>query len=888
MRRRKRMLKDLDDDIRDYLERETQDNMDRGMPAEEARFAALRKLGNVRRVKEETWKVWSIEWLECLLQDFRFAFRSLRKAPGHTASVVLTLALGLGSVATMLAIVDSVLLRPAAIPRPHELVMLYLNSGQNGMRGGLTWSQIQDLQRNSRLFTSIAGYTTMIKPVGTSNGTGWAIAVQVTPGFFRMLNVQPTLGRLPEPNSTGPAAVVSHDFWQERLGSDPHAVGSVIHLDGEARTIIGVLPRGMSILSGTGGPVVYTTISQPSQRNVALASVFAMARIQPGVSVSQALAEARSILAHSNPQDEFASRHFSLQSYDSYLTGSLQKPLFVLLGGVMILLLISLANAANLQIARTMERMTEMYVRSALGASFSRLFQQLLVESVVISLLGAALGCALAYGSAAAIRTEYGNQYARFREIAVHPNVIVGISFLAFVAGMIASLAPAFSIRHQARTAAITQHATPRMRMSGILVALQIALTCVLLATTGLFVRTFDALRQIPLGFNAHHLTNLVIMPVDSRQPPLRIRQMDNLLLERFGTLPGVESAAMQSSVPFSVYTPTLACATDVSGRPFQNGDMPLYNFVSSNFVTASGIQMLKGRAFTTQDDTSPDIVALVNQAFVSKFLLGRNPIGVILRSHRLPRPPRNTGPGILPEEILSILEPEPNVPLKPSFTIIGVVQNELQGQDLGAPIQPMIYLNYRQIPDESSLLGIIAEQSQFVIRSRLPQGVLNKELRTTLKQVAPEMSEMQLYPMEEELAHALGERSLGLRLVSSFGAIALLLAAIGIYAMLAYAVTIRRREIGVRMALGSSRSRVTKLVLRQAGRMVLAGVIPGLVGAWAAGRAVQAFLFGVKPLDPRSLVTAIAILLLTGMVAAVLPAWRAALVDPMEVLRVE
>jgi len=165
MRRRKRMLKDLDDDIRDYLERETQDNIDRGMPAEEARFAASRKFGNVRRVKEETWKVWSIEWLECLLQDFRFALRSLRKAPGHTASVVLTLALGLGSAATMLAIVDSVLLRPVAIPRPHELVMLYLNSGQTGMRGELTWSQIQDLQRNSRLFTSVAGYTTIIRPV---------------------------------------------------------------------------------------------------------------------------------------------------------------------------------------------------------------------------------------------------------------------------------------------------------------------------------------------------------------------------------------------------------------------------------------------------------------------------------------------------------------------------------------------------------------------------------------------------------------------------------------------------------------------------------------------------------------------------------------------------
>ena len=888
MRRRKRMLKDLDDDIRDFLQRETQDNIDRGMPAEQARFAALRKFGNVTRVKEETWKVWSLEWLEGLLQDIRFALRSLRKTPGHTASVVLTLAMGLGSVATMLAIVDSVLLRPVSIPRPSELVMLYLDAGATGMRGELTWSQLENLQRNSRLFTSVAGYTTMIKPVGTPNGTGWAIAAQVTPGFFRMLDVQASLGRLPDPSSTAPAAVVSHDFWQERLGSDPHAIGSVIHLEGQARTIIAVLPRGMNDVSGTAGPVVYTRISEPPQRSVAPPGAFAMARMQPGVSVSQALAEARSILAHANSQDEFTPGHLVVQSYDSYLTGSLQKPLFVLLGGVMILLLISLANATNLQFARITERMTEISLRSALGASFRRLLQHLFVESVVLSLLGAALGCVLAYGTAAIIRTEYGNQYARFREIAVHANVILGIASLALLAGLVASLAPVLTIRLQARTAAVTQHATPRMRISSILVAFQIALTCVLLATTGLFVRTFEALRQISLGFDPHNLTNLVIMPVDSHQSPLRIREIDTLLLERFGTLPGVESAAMQSAVPFSVYTPTLACATDVSGRPFQNGDMPLYNFVSSNFVAASGIELLRGRSFNTQDDTSPEIVALVNQAFVGKFLLGRNPIGVTLQSHRAPRPTRIAGPGLLPEEILSILEPVSNVPLKPSFTIVGVIQNELQGQDLGAPVQPMIYLNYRQIPEDSSLLNIVAAQSQFLIRSRLPQGVLNKELRTALKQVAPEMAEMQLYPTQEELAHALGERSLGLRLVSSFGAIALFLAAIGIYALLAYSVTIRRREIGVRMALGSSRSRVTKLVLRQAGWMVLAGVIPGLAGAWAAGRAVQSFLFGVKPLDPKSLVTAIAVLLLTGMVAAIVPAWRAALVDPVEVLRME
>ena len=326
----------------------------------------------------------------------------------------------------------------------------------------------------------------------------------------------------------------------------------------------------------------------------------------------------------------------------------------------------------------------------------------------------------------------------------------------------------------------------------------------------------------------------------------------------------------MQASIPFSSYSVSLNGTTDVSGRPYHKGDSAFYSFVSSGFVRASGIHLLRGRGITVQDDTSPDMAALVNQAFVNRFLRGRNPLGVSLKLHR--------DPG----------DKESDLPLTRSFTVVGVVQNELQGQDLGAAFEPMVYLDYRQIPNDSYFLGIFSMVSQFAVRSPLPQNILDRELRSALKQVAPDMAEMQMQPMEEGIAQSLGERSLALRLVSGFGGMALLLAAIGIYGMLAYAVTLRRREIGIRMALGSSRVGVTKLILSQAGRMVLIGIVPGLAGAWAAGHAVRSFLFGVKPLDPVTLVAAIAVLLLTGVIAAALPAWRAARVDPMEVLRVE
>ena len=720
---RRTMTSDLSEEMQQHLEEKIEALIADGMPHEEAVHAARRAFGNSTLIEQRSREVWMWPLIENIGADIKFALRQLRKSPGFTAAVVLTLALGFGSVATMLAIVDCVLLRPVAIPHPHQLVLLYLKTDRAGLRGDLSYSQIETLRRDSRLLTAVAGYARTVEPVGTSSGTRSALVVQVTPGFFRMLDVHAALGRLPSQNDTTPVAVVSHNFWQERLGSDPHAIGSFIHLDGEARTIVGVLPRGVSILSGTGGPYVYVPLSPPSQHaDLPSSSAFVMARIKPGVTVSQALAEAHSILRHSEIQDGVKGSHLVMQSYASYLTGNLSEPLSALLGGVLILLLIACANAANLQIARAMERMTEMHVRSSLGASFSRLLQQLLVESLVVSLLGATLGCALAFASTAIIRTIYEHQFTRFREIMMHPIVFAAIALLALVTGILASLAPAFTIRRRIRVAAVTQHATARTRVSNVLVILQIGLTCVLLATTGLFARTFRALQQIPLGFNPHHATNLALMPIDSEKSPVLIRQTDTRLLERFQALPGVESAAMQSSIPFSTYSPILTCATDVHGRPFQKGDSAIYSFVSSNFVRASGIHLLHGRAFTSQDETSQNMVALVNQAFVNKFLPGRKPVGVVLRFHRAPHP---ANPGTLPPELLQVMEPEPDVPLKPSFSIVGIVQNELQGTDLGAPFEPMIYLDYRQIPTDSDFLGIMmGSASEFVIRSRLPQGV--------------------------------------------------------------------------------------------------------------------------------------------------------------------
>ena len=805
--------------------------------------------------------------------DVQYALRGLRNAPGYAATVVLTLALGLGAVTTMLAVVDSVLLRPVALPHPEQLVTMSMRGQQAGTYYTLSYKRIETLRREAHLFAAVGGYNTMVRPVGTADGSRMAVLTEVTPEFFHMLGVRAKLGRvLGNSDEKAPVAVVSATFWQDRLHRDPKVIGSTIKLSGKLRTVIGVLPEGVHFPQGTEAPVVFTPISLngKGEGDFFEDSATVMARMKPGVSTQQALAEVRSVLAHTEPG--FAGKHETpvMQSFEEYLTGNVQTPLLALLGGVGVLLLIACANAANLQIARATGRMAEMQVRSALGASFGRLLQQVVTESVVVSLLGAGLGGALACALVAVVRGAYGQQFSRFDELAVRPEVFAACVLLAVLAGVLASLAPVLSIRRQARPEPTTARATRRSRVPGMLVALQIALTCLLLVTSGLFVRTLRALQEVRLGFDPRGVTTMVLMPEDLHKDPELSRQTDARLLERFGALPGVEAATMQTAIPFSSYNFNLNGRTEVTGRPYHEEDTAFYSLVSSNFVRASGLHLLRGRAFLPQDDGSAAITAVVNEAFVKQYLAGRDPLGASVKFYR--------NPG----------ETAADVPFTRPMTVVGVVENELQGGDLGAPYQPMVYLDYRQLPKGSLLAGVFSLVSEFAVRSHLPQSTLDQELRSAIKQVAPDMTEMFLRPMEEGIEQSLSDRRLALRLVAGFGGVALVLAAVGIYGVLAYSVAQRRKEIGIRMALGASRAGVTRLVVRQTGEMVLWGLALGTAAAWPAGRAVQSFLFGVKALDPWTLGAAAAMLLLVCAVAAMVPAWRAARVDPMEALRTE
>ena len=328
-----------------------------------------------------------------------------------------------------------------------------------------------------------------------------------------------------------------------------------------------------------------------------------------------------------------------------------------------------------------------------------RLVQQVVTESVVVSMIGAVLGSALAFGLVATIRSAYGSQFARFDELALHPEVFCACAFLAVVVGVLASLAPVLNIRRQTRiNATVASRTTRRAGVQGVLVALQIALTCVLLVASGLFVRTFRALEDVKLGFDPKDVTTLVLMPDNQHQDPEISRQEVGRLLERFSSLPGVESATTQTEIPFSNWNMTLNGSTDVAGRVYQKDDRAFYSLVSNNFVEASGLQLQHGRDFLPQDESSGAGSVIVNEEFVKKYLAGRDPIGVSIKSHR------DAG------------DKDTDLPFPQFLPIVGVVENEMQGGDLGAPYQPMVYVDYKALPKGSFLGQVYSFAAEFAI----------------------------------------------------------------------------------------------------------------------------------------------------------------------------
>ncbi len=811
--------------------------------------------------------------MRTLIADLRYALRQLRNAPVYALTAVLTLALGLGAATAMLAIVDCVLIRP--VPLPHAERLVTLNQIVKGRHQHYIRSQdIEALQTKVKSFAGVAAYSSLPAPVSTSDGTRIAFNIAVLPGFFDVPGIAAHLGRVPTlKDGSDPLAVVSDAFWRDNIHGNPRAVGSRITVEGRPLTIAGVMPAGFKFPGAENGTLVFTPLLLNAKgldvNNFSSLSV--IARLKPGVTSAVALAEAKAVYAHGAPLKNEERGELSFAPYRDSVIGDVQPKLLALLGACALLLLIACANSANLQIARATNRISEMSVRAALGASRGRLFQQVVTESVTVSLLGASLGLMLATAILYGLRAAYSLQFPRFDELALHPASFAACALLATATGVLAALAPAWNVMQTANGLPLSQSAkvTRRSRLSGSLVAVEIALTCVLLVVAGLFLRTFVALQQAPLGFDPKHVTAVSLMPLNPKEDNAALKQTHARLLDRLGSLPGVEAAAAQVSLPFSNFNISINSTFKITGQPAHKEDQALVSLLSADYARTLRAPAVTGRSFSKSDNAGSQPVCMVNEAFARRYLKGKRTVG-------------NTV-----ELVNDSTDGTDDRLFKTPVAVVGVAPDETGS--LGEQPDPTLFLPYAQSPVNGPmdhfLFGI---SPQFAIRSSLPQATLERELRAAIKDTAPDMAEMQIGSLDGNIAATLIQKKLALRLAGGFGLLALVLAAVGIYGVLSSSVAQRTREIGIRMALGSTRQGAMLLVLRQAAAMVALGLVAGLACAWPAGRAVRSFLFGVTPLDPVTLLTATLALLFVCACAAAIPAWRATQVDPVIALRTE
>ncbi len=817
----------------------------------------------------------TLDFARTLLQDLRYTLRQLRQAPVYALTAILTLALGLGAATAMLAIVDSVLVRPVALPYAERLVTL--STTEDGRKATTFYPEdVQALAVKVKSFASLAAYRGFLAPVMTSAGTRIAVDHTVLPGFFDIPAVAARQGRLPSASDHSTSwVVVSDAFWRDNLQGDPHTVGSRITVEGRPLTVAGILPPGFKFPDTIAGPVVFTPLlldGQGKDANGFNGDSEVVARLKPGVTPEAALAEAKAVYAHLPPRKDHKREPLTFTPYRDTVVGDIRPALFALLGACAVLLAIACANSANLQIARAVQRMPEINVRAALGATRRRIFQQLVTESVFVSILGAGLGFLFAAAMLAGIRATYGPQFARFDELAIHPAAFAACTLLAVLTGVFAALAPAWTAMRAATGNPLSQttRVTRRSRLSGALVAAEVALTCTLLVAAGLFLRTFLALERAPLGFDPRHVMELALMPVNPREDTAALKQTHARILERLRTLSGVASAAAELSLPFSNFNLTAEASLKFPGRPTNKGDQGIVSLLSPDYIRTLGVPLISGRGFLPSDNAGSQTVGLVNEAFARRFFQGQRAIGASV------------------EFAIDSTNGTDNRFLKTPIAVVGVLPDQ-PFSTLADQAEPTLFLPYAQFPATAHLAHFAFGISpQFAVRSSLPQAVLEREIRAALKEAAPDMAEMQIGSMEANIAASLTRQRLALRLAGGFGLLALALAGVGIYGVLASSVAQRTREIGIRMALGSSRGAAMRLVLRQAGAMVALGLAAGLLCAWPAGRAVKAFLFGVAPLDPLTLVLASLVLLLVCALAAAIPAWRATRVDPVVALRAE
>ncbi len=864
--RRESLGRDLDEELQFHIDSRVHDNLKAGMTSDAARRDARRRFGNWTLAKERTQEMNIVVTIQTVVQDLRYALRSLRKSPGFTALAVLAMALGIGANTAVFTVVNAVLLRPLPFVQPERLFLISYKQqlGPFASGPGLEDQHYLEFQRRTRAFERL---TTFGQDQVTLTGAGDAVRLPaglVTSSFFPVLRVSPAMGRTfgsqeEQPGSPG-VALLSEELWRSRFAADPNILGTAITVDGIKRNVIGIMPAGFAFPGETALWLPLAVGADPGN------SYFrpAFGRLQPSVSRQQAQAELETVVPYlpAGPGEHRNGMVAEILPLKELLVGGIRKSLLIFMGAVAFVLLIACANVANLLLMRGSLRRQEMAVRTALGAPRRRLIRQLLTESAMLSLGGALAGILLAILRVRALLAlAPAGRIPRLAEIHLDASVLGFALGLGAVTGILFGLLPAVQATGRALRASLGQAGRAvtgrREGLRDVLVVSEIALTLVLLTGAGLLLKSFLLMRAVNPGFRAENLLTMTVdLPESLYKTTAGIQAFHARTLEKLSNLPGVSAVGAVNWLPLNGALIRGNFHLD-GGRPMLRGYLVDKPAVSSEYFRVMGIPLLSGRGFSAQDNAAAPGVAIVSRSVARTFWPGGDALGrrITLEDH-----------------------PKPGDWL----TIVGMVEDVRQ-QSLTEKAHPAIYQPYEQVKRPFFL-----SHMTFAVRTAGQPATLVTALRGVLQEVDRNQPAQSIATMTDLVATTTAEPGFQSRLIAIFAMLALLLAAIGVYGVLACAVAERTREIGIRMALGAEKSDITHMVLRRSLLLVTVGASLGVVGALAVTRVLAKFLFEVKPNDLPTFLGVAALLVAVALLAGLLPARRATRVDPMVALRWE
>jgi putative ABC transport system permease protein len=857
---------DLDREVRSHLEMLAEENVRAGMTMDEAQRAAHMALGGVEQVKEQVRDQRIGNWLYAVLSDCRFAFRQLRKSPAFTAVAVLTLALGIGANTAVFSILDTVLIRPLPYPHAGRLVKADVYNLKSGdLYGKTSYPDFVDWSEQNHFFDHLGAYEDKSFNLAGTIQPEHVKGQVVSSDFFATLGILPDRGHTLAAAQNQQAAVLSYSLWSRSFGSDPHAIGKSITLDGYSYEVVGVMPRGFQFPDPQTELWVLITPVRPDLREEITArgnlGMSVIGRLNGDVNLSQAqvgMTVIASRLGQKYP-DRDRDLGVRLVPLQENIVGKFRPALFILMGSAALVLLIACANIGTLFLARAVARQQEIAIRSSLGASRPRIIAQLLTESLLLAAAGGALGALLAYSLIGVLVASAPAEIPRISSAHIDPSMLLFTGLISVFAGVVFGLAPAWQISRGQLAASLkqsTRGTEEHKLMTKVMVVAEVALCLVLLAVAGLLGKSLLLLGRVDPGFRADHLLTVEVyrsMTDENRDANWRNwTGFYQQLLTRIQALPGVESAGATLALPIQgrVWNISFKIDGHASGNWI---DQPAAEarIISNNYFDVMKIPLRSGRYFAEHDTKDSPHVAVINESVARLYWPNEDPIGRFIEMGAF-------GAG--------------------RCEIVGVVADIRQASLSNDPA-PAIYLPYTQE---------IMPWQTLVIRTKNDPMSLAAPIRRAVAALDPEQPVGHIATLDELLEASAAQPRFRTFLLGSFAGIALLLSAIGIYGLMAYTISRRTREIGVRMAVGARPLDILKLVFGQSMAMTMVGIAFGLLGAYSVTRVIKSLLFGVTTTDPFTFAAVTLLLSSVALLATYVPARRAMRVDPMVALRHE